>query len=80
MRAVWCVDDQLELARLHDRQVRRLRALKDAADIDADLPPRVCNVGSVAHQPADFGNFTGTGCHREPHGAPSSWQVAPAGW
>jgi hypothetical protein len=40
------VDDQLELARLYDRQVRRLRALQDAAGIDADLvignirPPR----------------------------------------
>src|SRR5947199_752380 len=28
------VDDQLELARLHHRQVRRLRALEDAAGID----------------------------------------------
>ena len=31
------VDDQFELGRLHDRQVRRLCALEDAADIDADL-------------------------------------------
>ena len=31
------VDDQLELGRLHDRQVGGLRALEDAAGIDADL-------------------------------------------
>ena len=31
------VDDQLELGRLHDRQVGRLRALEDAAGVDADL-------------------------------------------
>ena len=31
------VDDQLELGRLHDRQIRRLRALEDAAGIDSDL-------------------------------------------
>ena len=31
------VDDQLELGRLHDRQVRRLGTLEDAAGIDADL-------------------------------------------
>src|SRR6516165_12822734 len=32
------VDDQLELARLHDWQVRRLRALEDAADIGRRAP------------------------------------------
>ena len=31
------VDDQLELGRLHHRQVRRLGALEDATGIDADL-------------------------------------------
>ena len=56
--AVLAIDDQLELGRLHDRQVRRLRALEDAAGIDADLTPRVRNVGSVAHQPAGFGEVT----------------------
>ena len=51
------VDDQLELGRLHDRQVRGLGALEDAAGIDADLTTRIRNVGSVAHQPAGFGIF-----------------------
>ena len=46
------VDDELELGRLHDRQVGGLGALEDAAGIDADLTKRVCEVGSVAHQPA----------------------------
>ena len=42
------VDDQLELGRLHDRQVGRLLALEDAAGIDADLAIRVqrCSVRS----------------------------------
>src|SRR5262249_54379256 len=35
------VDNQLELARLHDRQVRRLGALEDATRIDAHLTPRI---------------------------------------
>ena len=35
--AVCSVDDQLELGRLHDRQIGGLRALEDAAGVDADL-------------------------------------------
>src|SRR6266516_3133698 len=52
------VDDQLELARLYHRQVRRLGVLEDAAGIDANLTKRIRNVDSVAHQPADFGKVT----------------------
>ena len=32
----------------------RLRTLEDAAGIDADLPMRICQARSVAHQPAGF--------------------------
>src|SRR5215510_2929015 len=52
------VDNQLELARLHDRQVRGLGALEDATRIDAHLTPRIWKAGSVAHQAAGFGIFT----------------------
>ena len=52
------IDDQLELRRLHHRQVRGLRTLEDATGIDADLTPRFRNVGSVAHQAAGFGIVT----------------------
>src|SRR6516165_4559279 len=52
------IDDQFELARLHNRQVRGLGPLEDAAGIDTGLTPRIQNVGTVAHQPARFGNFT----------------------
>ena len=55
--------DKLELARLHDRQVRGLGALEDTSGIDADLTIRIQNVGSITHQPADFGNFAKTSCH-----------------
>src|SRR5215472_14904116 len=48
------VDYQLELACLHDRQLRRLRPLEDAANINADLTICILNVASVAHQPADL--------------------------
>ena len=37
------VDDQLELARLYDRQIRRLGAPENAAGIDADLLPSTRN-------------------------------------
>ena len=46
------VDDQLELGRLHDRQIRGLRAFMDAAGIDADLTDRIPQARSVAYQPA----------------------------
>ena len=52
------VDDQLELGRLHDRQVRGLGALEDATGIDADLTIGIRKAGAVAHQPAGFGIFT----------------------
>ena len=39
------------------RQVGRLRALEDAAGVDADLTKRIRQAGSVAHQPAGFGIF-----------------------
>src|SRR5262249_3190635 len=52
------VDDELELARLQNRQIRGLRALKYTAGIDAELTPRVRDVGCVAHEPADCGVVT----------------------
>jgi hypothetical protein len=45
------VDDQLELARLHDWQVGRLVALENPRSVVADLTISVSEVGSVAHQP-----------------------------
>lgn len=36
----------------------RLGTLEDAAGIDADLPMRICQARSVAHQPAGFDAFT----------------------
>src|SRR5262249_31518780 len=48
------IDDQLELDRLRHREVRRLGALEDAADIRADLPERIVKVWPVAHEAADF--------------------------
>jgi len=35
------VDDRFERARLHSRQIRKLLTIGDAADIDADLAPRI---------------------------------------
>src|SRR6266511_3519587 len=49
------VDDQLDFRGLLDRQVSRLLALEDAADIDAGLVIRIGKIGSVAHQAACLG-------------------------
>src|SRR5262245_1769837 len=46
------VDDQLELTRLHHRQVRRLHTPEDAADIGTGLAQSVRRVAAIAHQPA----------------------------
>src|SRR5215218_1735839 len=51
------VDDELELARLHDWQVCGLGARQNATGIGANLTPSVCNIRPVAHQPARFGEF-----------------------
>src|SRR5262249_38410863 len=48
------VDDEFELARLHDRQVGRSLAFEDAAGIDAELVI-LLKGRSIAHQPARFG-------------------------
>jgi protein-S-isoprenylcysteine O-methyltransferase Ste14 len=50
------VDYQLELGRMHDRQVRWPGALENARRIHSDLATKsVEDVGSVADQPADLG-------------------------
>jgi hypothetical protein len=43
------------VATLHDRQIRRLRALEDAPGVHADVAIRINQARSVAHQPADVG-------------------------
>src|SRR5215831_17615387 len=48
------VDDELELARLHNRQFCRLRTLEDAAGVDASLTIGICDVGSITHQSTRF--------------------------
>ena len=80
IRAVLSVDDQLELGRLHDRQVRGLGALENAAGIDADLTLRIRNAGSVAHQPAGLGKVTRPDRSPGPRGAPpdaTNWTRRP---
>src|SRR5262245_26150509 len=52
------INHQLELRRLHDREVCRLGTLEDATGIDPDLTIRVRDVRAVAHQPADFDILT----------------------
>src|SRR5262249_45748348 len=52
------VDHELELSRSHDRQVRGLRTLEDAANIDTRQPICLGDARSVAHQTAGFGKLT----------------------
>src|SRR5262245_36232662 len=58
------VDHQLELGRLHDRQVRRLRSPEDATYIDAHLSPSIGDIGTIANQPTSFWNFARRRYHR----------------
>src|SRR6185436_19965737 len=44
------VDDQLELSRLQDRQLRRRSTLEDAGYIQTELPKNVRVTLTVAHQ------------------------------
>jgi hypothetical protein len=44
------IDNQLELGGLHNRQVRGLFTLQDAANIDTCLPPCVRQVGTIADE------------------------------
>src|SRR5262245_61095653 len=44
------VDHQLELARLHNRQICWVRSPKDAAGVGACLTKSIGGVGSIAHQ------------------------------
>ena len=53
--AVWRLMTSSNLVDCTDRQVGRLRALEDAADVDAGLTIGIVDVGPVAHQPTDFG-------------------------
>src|SRR6266581_1555792 len=48
------VDDQFELAGLHDGQVRRLRALEYSTGIYASLAMSVGHTCAVAHQSTDI--------------------------
>src|SRR6516162_3508940 len=66
------VDDQLELGRLLDRQVRRLSALEDAACDDAELMIGICEARAIAHQPAGFDMLA----HRNDVGI--AWRAASA--
>src|SRR5215813_14661466 len=60
------VDDELEFARLQDRQVGWLRAFEDLPGIDADLTIHVRAIGPIAHQPAGFDSLA----NRIGHGNP----------
>src|SRR5262249_60574605 len=59
------IDDELELTRLHDWQVRGLRPFEETTGVDSRLTPRIRNVGSVAHQPAGFDKLALRNCSGE---------------
>ena len=52
------VDDELEFARLHDREIAGLLAFEDAASIDADEFVYVVDARAVTDQPAHIDKFT----------------------
>ena len=74
--AVCQVDDQLELVDCIDRQVGGLRALEDAAGVDADLTLRVRKHRSHSSSARRLRQIRERHRSREPHGAPR----ASANW
>src|SRR5437773_7798009 len=52
------VDHELELDRLHDRQLAGLLALENPAGIDTSQAICIGDARSVTHQTADFGKLT----------------------
>src|SRR6516162_2171286 len=52
------IDDQLELVRFDNWQLRRLGALKDAANIVTGLAKCIDNVASVAYQASNLHKIT----------------------
>src|SRR4051812_28979381 len=60
------INDQFELGGLHNRQVRRLFAFKNATDIDTCLTPRVCQVGTVTKKAASSYVHAANGDRRNP--------------
>ena len=52
------IDDQLELVQLNNWQLRRLGALKDAANIVTGLAICIDNVASVAYQASNLDKIT----------------------
>src|SRR5262249_14339741 len=71
------VDDQLELGRLLDWKIGWLGPLEDAAGVEAYLAIHFRDVSPVTHQPADFGNVAGTGCHGDRMARRHSGQLQP---
>src|SRR5262245_8557613 len=52
------IDDQFELARLLDRQVRGFGVLEDTTGVDTNLTIGIRDIGRVAHQPTAVGKLT----------------------
>ena len=48
------IDHQVELARLHDRQIANLFAFKNPTDINPRLSIAVVDIRSIAHQASDI--------------------------
>jgi hypothetical protein len=51
------IDGEIELGRLHDRQVGRLLSLENPLDLNADLPIGVGETGAAAHKTAVRGKL-----------------------
>ena len=60
--AVWALMTSSNLVGCTTGKSAGLAPSEDAAGIDADLTPRIRNVGSVAHQPAGFSKFAVRKC------------------
>jgi hypothetical protein len=59
------IDDEIELGRLHDRQIGRLDTLENFSGVQASLAVRSADTGSVTHQATGGDELTREVNHRD---------------
>ena len=72
------IDHEFELGRLHHRQIARLGALENPADIYAALAIRIAKLGGIAYEPASQDKLP-LEVDRKFYGAPPARQVDRGG-
>ena len=73
------VDDEIELSRLLDREIARLRPAKNLVDIVANAPKKLWEVWSIGHQTSRFDVLPLTVNRRQSRGEHQGVDASPVG-